>query len=66
METILIPKSDTLLMDVMVNGSFYRQVKFSVQAGVKYSMTELESFAKYKLPSLLYKEFKLLPTTNRV
>jgi len=62
----LTPKKSPLCFDVMIGGRFYRSVRLNVSVGVKYTIDELKSFARMKLPSLKDRDFELWITTEPV
>ena len=65
----------SLLLDVMVDDRFYRQLKYP-QKGVpikiggktvmKYDLNDIQSFVEERLPSLKEKSWRVVPSGQRI
>ena len=54
--------TDKMKLDVMIDDRWKGQVVFPSCPGLEYSYEELKAFARMKKPSLVGKEFDLIPS----
>lgn len=50
----------------MIGSNWKGQVTLPLQVGVEYSQEELKAFVRLQRPSLIGKEFDVLPSNSRV
>lgn len=62
----IIAKKPSMTFDIMSFGKFCGQITLRCIVGMEYTDEELIQFAKELRPSLVDKDFNLLPTDNRV
>lgn len=71
----MMEKTTSLLLDVMLDDRFYRQLKYS-QKGVpikidgktvmKYDLNDIKSFVEDRLPSIKGKNWRVVPSGQRI
>lgn len=61
-----IPQRKGVKWDIMIGSNWKGQVTLPLQVGVEYSQEELKAFVRLQRPSLIGKEFDVLPSNSRV
>ena len=60
------PQRKGVKWDIMIGSNWKRQVTLPLQVGVEYSQEELKAFVRLQRPSLIGKEFDVLPSEDPV
>ena len=63
-------RNTTLLLDIMVGGRFYKQLRYDgpyeiVDGVTEYDRRLIEHFVESKLPSLRTRKYRIQPTEQR-
>ena len=60
------PQRKGVKWDIMIGSNWKGQVTLPLQFGVEYSQEELKAFVRLQRPSLIGKEFDVLPSDDPV